>query len=143
MARDDRGGLTVLTDAMRLVEGEDDGEEPAAAGATRVVPVEIRCWLTTSQLADLKSRLGTACARAVDLAVRQGFPGSVAGDDALGLLEQLSGFPQATPGPRSWRGLKISLHTSIRPHAAGEQMTQFPQRHPLGYQSPVSSSSLT
>ncbi len=33
MARDDRGGLTVLTDAMRLVEGEDDGEEPAAAGA--------------------------------------------------------------------------------------------------------------
>ena len=32
---------------------------------------------------------------------------------------------------------------SIRPHAAGEQMTQFPQRHPLGYQSPVSSSSLT
>ena len=110
MARDDRGGLTVLTDAMRLVEGEDDGEEPAAAGATRVVPVEIRCWLTTSQLADLKSRLGTACARAVDLAVRQGFAGSVAGDDALGLLEQLSGFPQATPGPRSWRGLKISLH---------------------------------
>ena len=72
--------------------------------------MEIRCWLTTSHLADLKSRLGTACARAVDLAVRQGFPGSVAGDDALGLLEQLSGFPQATPGPRSWRGLKISLH---------------------------------
>ena len=28
MARDDRGGLTVLTDAMRLVEGEDDGDEP-------------------------------------------------------------------------------------------------------------------
>ncbi|KAH8051100.1 hypothetical protein JL722_10964 [Aureococcus anophagefferens] len=51
-----------------------------------------------SQLADLKSRLGIACGKAVDLAVRQGFAGSVAGDDALGLLEQLSGFPQATPG---------------------------------------------
>ena len=48
MARDDRGGLTALTDAMRLVEGGDEVEEPAAAGATHVVPVEIRCWLTKS-----------------------------------------------------------------------------------------------
>jgi hypothetical protein len=60
MARDDRGGLTVLTDAMRLVEGEDDGEEPAAAGATRVVPVEIRCWLTMSQLAEAADGAGEA-----------------------------------------------------------------------------------
>ena len=73
-----------LADAMRLVEGGDEVEEPAAAGATHVAPVEIRCWLTMSQLADLKSRLGIACGKAVDLAVRQGFAGSVAGDDALG-----------------------------------------------------------
>lgn len=56
MARDDRGGLTVLTDAMRLVEGEDDGEEPAAAGATRVVPVRRNVYLVPGSIFDLSGQ---------------------------------------------------------------------------------------
>ena len=106
MARDDRGGLTALTDAMRLVEGGDEVEEAAAAGATRVVPVEIRCWLTMSQLADLKSRLGTACGRAVDLAVRQGFAGSVAGYAALWLASRSSAEPHRRQGGHSNRAVE-------------------------------------